>query len=134
MREDGELERLLRTHVGGDDSVLARSLAMHLGEGSHLFKLLSPTDGTGLRAQLTKTIEDALAEQRQHILREFSLDHKDSALSRLLSEFSLDDEGSALNRLSKMLSTTSEQIGKNLTLDDDGSALARLKRELLSTI
>ena len=134
LREDGELERLLRVHVGGDDSVLARSLALHLGEGSPIFKMLSPTDASGLRAQLTKAIENALSEQRQHILREFSLDHKDSALSRLLAEFSLDDETSALSRLSKMLSATSEQIGKNLTLDDDGSALARLKRELLSTI
>jgi hypothetical protein len=134
LREDGELERLLRIHVGSDDSVLARSLAVHLGEGSPIFKMLSPTDATGLRAQLTKAIENALSEQRQHILREFSLDHKDSALSRLLSEFSLDDETSALSRLSKMLYATSEQIGKNLTLDDDGSALARLKRELLSTI
>jgi hypothetical protein len=134
IREDGELERLLRTHVGADDSVLARSLAIHLGEGSPIFKMLSPTDAGGLRAQLTRAIEESLAEQRKHILREFSLDHKDSALSRLFSEFSLDDETSALSRLSRMLSTTSEQIGRNLTLDDEGSALARLKRELVSTI
>jgi G:T-mismatch repair DNA endonuclease (very short patch repair protein) len=134
LREDGELDRLLRAHVGGDDSLLARSLAVHLGEGSPIFKLLSPTDASGLRAQLTKTIEEALAEQRGHILREFSLDQKDSALSRLFAEFSLDDDQSALSRLSKMLAATSEQIGKNLTLDDESSALARLKRELLSTI
>lgn len=134
LREDGELERLLRAHVGGDDSLLARSLAVHLGEGSPIFKLLSPHDANGLRAQLARTIEDALAEQRRLILREFSLDQKDSALSRLAREFSLDDEGSALSRLSRLLSATSEQIGKNLTLDDDASALARLKRELLSTI
>jgi hypothetical protein len=134
VREDGELERLLRVHVGADDSMLARSLTVYLGEGSPIFKMLSPTDASGLRAQLTRALEGALDEQRKHILREFSLDHKDSALSRLMSEFSLDDESSALSRLSKMLATTSEQIGKNLTLDDDGSALARLKRELLSTI
>jgi hypothetical protein len=47
VREDGELERLLRAHVGVDDSMLARSLATHLGEGSPIFKLLSPTDSTG---------------------------------------------------------------------------------------
>jgi hypothetical protein len=132
--EDGELDRLLRVHLGTDDSVLARSLAIHLGEGSPIFKMLSPTDANGLRAQLSKAIAESLDEQRKHILREFSLDHKDSALSRLLSEFSLDDETSSLSRLSRMLASTSEQIGKNLTLDDDGSALARLKRELLATI
>jgi hypothetical protein len=134
VREDGELERLMRAHVGGDDSMLARSLARHLGEGSPIFKLLSPTDASGLHAQLTRTLEEALTEQRRHILREFSLDQKDSALSRLFAQFSLDDDKSALSRLSNMLSAASEQIGKNLTLDDDSSALSRLKRELLSTI
>jgi hypothetical protein len=134
VREDGELERLLRAHVGVDDSMLARSLATHLGEGSPIFKLLSPTDSSGLRVQLMTALEEALADQRKHILREFSLDHKESALSRLFAEFSLDDEKSALSRLSKMLAATSEQIGKNFTLDDDGSALARMKRELMGTI
>jgi hypothetical protein len=132
--EDGELDRLLRAHLGADDSLLAKSLAVHLGEGSPLFKLLSPTDANGLRGQLASSIEEALGEQRKHILREFSLDQKDSALSRLLGQFSLDDERSPMSRLSKMLTATSEQIGMNLTLDDEGSALFRLKRELLATI
>jgi hypothetical protein len=134
LRHDGELDRLLRAHVGGDDSVLARSLAGHLGEGSPIFKLLSPTDAGGLRAQLAKTIEEALADQRRLILREFSLDQKDSALSRLVAEFSLDDDASALSRLGRMLAETGERIGKDLTLDDEGSALARLRRELLGTV
>jgi hypothetical protein len=134
LRKDGELETMLRAHVGNDESVLARSLASHLGDGSPIFKLLSPTDANGLRGQLTKTIEEALAEQRRVILREFSLDTDGSALSRLVSEFSLDTEGSALSRMSKLLSATSEQIGKNLTLDDESSSLARLKRELVGTI
>jgi hypothetical protein len=134
LQQDGELSRLLSAHVGADDSMLARSLAAHLGEGSAIFKLLSPTDAGGLRMQLAKTVEEALAEQRTLILREFSLDQKGSALSRLVAEFSLDDDASALSRLSKMLAATSAQIGKNLTLDDEGSALARLRRELLVTI
>jgi hypothetical protein len=134
VRQDGELERLFRAQIGGDDSQLARSLASHLGEGSPLFKLLSPTDSAGFRAQLSSTVEEALADQRKVILREFSLDQKDSALSRLVREFSLDGEGSSMSRLAKMLATTSEQIGKNLTLDDEGSALSRLKRELESMV
>ena len=119
VRKDGELDRLLQANVGVDDSLLARSLALHLGEGSPIFRLLSPSDAGGLLAQLRKSLEDALAEQRQHILREFSLDQQGSALSRLAAEFSLDDEASAMSRISKMISATSEQIGKNLTLDDD---------------
>jgi hypothetical protein len=134
VRQDGELERMFRAQIGGDDSMLARSLAAHLGEGSPLFRLLSPNDAAGLRVQLSSTLEGALTEQRKLILREFSLDQKDSALSRLAAEFSLDDEGSAMSRLAKMLTATSEQIGKNLTLDDEGSALSRLKRELEGTV
>jgi hypothetical protein len=134
MRKDGELDQLLRAHVGADDSLLARSLSSHLGEGSPIFKMLSPTDASGLRMQLTKTLEEALVDQRKHILREFSLDQEGSALSRLVGEFSLDDDKSAFSRLSRMLSATSDQIGKNLTLDDDASPLSRLKRELLGTI
>ena len=134
VRKDGEIETMLRSHVGGDDSVLARSLAVHLGEGSAIFKLLSPTDANGLRAQLASSIEGALAEQRKLILREFSLDQKDSALSRLVAEFSLDDEKSAMSRMARMLAATSQQIGKDLSLDDEASALARLKRELTSTL
>jgi hypothetical protein len=134
VRKDGEIETLLRSHVGGDESVLARSLAAHLGDGSPIFRLLSPTDANGLRAQLAKSIEEALAEQRRLILREFSLDQKDSALSRLVAEFSLDDDRSAMSRMSKQLTATSQQIGKDLSLDDESSALARLKRELTSTI
>ncbi len=130
VRQDGELERLFRAQIGADDSLLARSLVTHLGEGSPLFKLLSPTDSAGLRAQVSSTVEEALADQRKIILREFSLDQKDSALSRLVAEFSLDGDGSSMNRLAKMLAATSEQIGKNLTLDDESSALSRLKREL----
>jgi hypothetical protein len=131
---DGELERMLKAHVGADESVLGRSLAAQVGEASPIFKLLSPTDANGLRAQLATTIEQALSDQRKLILREFSLDQKDSALSRLFAEFSLDDERSAVSRLSKLLSNASEQIGRNLTLDDEQSALSRLKRELQATI
>ncbi len=134
VKRDGELDQMLRAHVGGDDSLLARSLAAHLGQGSAIFQMLSPTDANGLRAQLQKTLEDALAEQRQHILREFSLDDEGSALSRMAAEFSLDDEGSAMSRLSRMMTATSERIGRDLTLDDEGSSLSRLKRELLGTI
>jgi hypothetical protein len=134
VRPNGELERVLQAHVGAEGSLMARSLALHVGEGSPLFKLLSPTDAQGVRAQVAATIEEALAEQRKHILREFSLDQKDSALSRLVAEFSLDDERSPMNRLSKMVAAASDQIDKNLTLDDEHSALSRLKRELQSTI
>jgi hypothetical protein len=52
----------------------------------------------------------------------------------IADEFSSDNEGSAISRLSRLLQSTSDEIGRNLTLDDEASALSRLKRELVSTL
>ena len=108
-----KLATTLQAHVGADDSVLAKAMATHLGQGSPVFKLLSPDDATGLRAQLAKTIEDALSDQRKQILREFSMDHEGSALRRLLGEFSLDRDGSALARLKKEVLGTIEKLSRD---------------------
>ena len=145
LAKDGELERVLEGHLGDGESVLARTLAAHVGAGSPIFRMLSPTDADGLRAQLQRAIETVLQEQKAEVLRQFSLDHRDSALSRLVTEIetrqksleqgvkgqvdalarelSLDQPTSALSRLVS-----------NLTLDDERSALARLRRELLARV
>lgn len=155
VADGGELERLMRAQVG-DESLLARTLAAHLGQDSALFKLLSPDEASGLKAQIEGALDQALREQSAEVLKQFSLDQPSSALSRLVSEirtnqgaftqdlkdqvtqvvgeFSLDKPDSIMNRLTGLLSRTHEQIGKNLTLDDDQSALSRLKRELKATI
>ena len=154
--ENGELERILRTHLGPEGSVLAESLARRVGEQSPIFRLLSPDDANGLRAQVAKTLQQALDAQRAAVVREFSLDDQGSALSRLVAnvkalqadlqrevrtqvdhvvgEFSLDNDESALSRMAKLLAETREQITRNLTLDDQGSALSRVKRELADTL
>ena len=129
LDEDGDLARLLEQHVGGDSSLLARTLAQHLGEGSPIFKMLSPNETTGLRAQLTEALRAALDDQRTTILRQFSLDNADSALSRLMQ--GVEDRGQAIEA---SLKVTNEQIGKHLTLDDQQSPLSRLKRGLEATI
>jgi hypothetical protein len=156
VEKDGQLESVLRSHLGPDDSMLARTLAEHLGEGSAVFKMLSPSEADGLLQQLAGTLEGALKDQRERLLNEFSLNNKESALSRLVGEiaaghgqlktdlqgqmdvlvkeFSLNNDESALSRLSQLLKSTSDQIGSNLTLDDDKSPLSRLKRELEATV
>ena len=156
MQPNGELDALLAKHIDGDQSAIARTLARHIGEQSPLFKLLSPTQSDGLMAVLTDTIQKALDNQRDEVLKQFSLDRKDSALSRLLSEvsatngklrsdlaadvgkvvkeLSLDAEGSAMQRLSSLLTKTNRAVESSLTLDDDASPLARLKREILGVL
>ena len=44
---------------------------------------LSKTYANGVRAQVERTLTEALRLQSEQVLRQFSLDHKDSALSRL---------------------------------------------------
>lgn len=153
IRRDGDLEQTLRRQIGQNDSELAKTLASHVGERSPFLRLLDPTAPDGAVAAMSKAVNDTLGVQRDRILREFSLDNKDGALSRLVcelsdrhtkvgidlqeridevvGEFSLDDETSALSRLVKRVEQAERQISSEFSLDDEGSALARMRHDLL---
>lgn len=152
LKRDGELETVLRRLVAGEDSEFCRLLARHVGQESPLLKLLTPGESNQLLAALRQVVEAQLADQRERVLSQFSLDNPEGALSRLVKqlaeqqgalggslkeqiatvtrEFSLDNEQSTLSRLKGLLEVTRQAIHANLTLDDESSALARLKREL----
>jgi len=156
VRKDGDLERVLASYLDGEASALARTLAQHVGETSPLFKQLAPGESDGFIATLHQTIAATLQAQRDHILSQFSLDDKTSALSRLVAEitgnngklrddlardidvvrkeFSLDQPDGALSRLVKRVDETTNQVRTSLTLDDAASPLARLRRQLLDVI
>ena len=156
VRRDGDLEAVLRRYLDGEASSLARTLAEHVGESSPLFKHLSPTQSDGFLATLQQAIEETLRASRDHVLLQFSLDEKDSALSRLVAEmtdsngklradlaadidtvrreFSLDQPDGALSRLVKRVDDTTAQVRSSLTLDSETSPLAVLRRELLTVI
>jgi hypothetical protein len=153
LKQDGEFERFLRQHLGPETSTLAQTLNHHL---QPILKLLDPEEAHGVRARIQQLLDSAVEDQRNQVLREFSLDSEDSALSRLLrkvadkngeftkdvralvdelaDEFSLDKQDSALSRLVKKVEDAQGLIGKSLTLDDETSPLSRLKRELQATI
>lgn len=153
LKQDGEFEQFLRQHLGPETSTLAQTLNHHL---QPMLKLLDPEGAQGVQARIQQLLDTAVEDQRNRVLREFSLDHPDSALSRLLGkltdkhgeltkdvralvdeladEFSLDKEDSALSRLVKKVEDAQGLIGKSLTLDDETSPLSRLKRELQATI
>lgn len=156
VKQDGDLEQVLRRQIGTDDSELCKTLTSHFGEESPLMKILSPDQSKGLLAELRETLADQLRSQREHVLDQFSLNNKEGALSRflgeltqnhgelneqlqgkidgLVKEFSLNEEGSALNRLVKNVQDAQETITKEFSLDEEKSALARLKRELLTLL
>lgn len=153
IRQDGELEQLLRRNIGDDDSRLCQTLAQHIGDGSPLMRILDPDAGDGLTAALRQVVEERLHEQRQRVLEEFSLDKKDGALSRFLrevqqhydgisgdlagkidkavGEFSLDDENSALSRLVGRVTDAQQTITREFSLDEEKSALSRLRGEIV---
>ena len=156
VRQDGELESVLKRHIGRNDSELAKTLADHFGETSPLMKVLSPDQSQGLLANLQKLVEQQLAAQREQVLKQFSLDNKESALSRFIDElterqgelteqlhdridevvkeFSLDDETSALSRLVRNVDHAQRTITREFSLDEESSALSRLKRELVGML
>jgi plasmid stability protein/translation initiation factor 2 beta subunit (eIF-2beta)/eIF-5 len=156
IREDGDLEQLLRRQIGGEDSELCKTLLAHFGQQSPLMKLLSPHESHGLLQALRQTVETQLAAQRDHVLREFSLDNKEGALARMIGEltashgqltealekkigavaeeFSLDKDDSALSRLVKNVEGAKTTITREFSLDDEHSALSRMKGELTSIL
>jgi hypothetical protein len=150
--QDGELARLLKSQIDGENSQLARTLVAHVGRDSQLMRLLDPQQSEGLLATLRASVETQLAQQRDQVLKEFSLDNKDGSLCRLVSElttnhgdlskalqskidavvkeFSLNDENSALSRLVQNVTHAQRTITNEFSLDSDTSCLSRMKREL----
>ena len=155
IRQDGELEQLLQRQLGDDDSEFRKSLAAHFGEESPLLQWLSPDQSRGLLAAMQATLDEQLANQRDHVLRQFSLDNKEGALSRFITEltdnqgqlsrqlsdridelakqFSFDQEDSALNRLVGNVDRAQKTITREFSLDEENSALSRLKHILEHT-
>ncbi|HUQ68926.1 MAG TPA: hypothetical protein VM165_05355 [Planctomycetaceae bacterium] len=155
IQRDGELEQMLRRQLGAEGSELAKTLSLHFGQDSELLQWLNPDETRGLLGALRETLGEQLTLQRDHVLKQFSLDNKDGALSRLIleltdnqgklteqlqgqidvvvKEFSLDEENSALSRLVANVERAQRTITREFSLDEDASALSKLKRMLEQT-
>ncbi len=156
IQKDGDLDRVLREKIGdGEESELARTLAKRVGENSPLMKRLSPEDADGVISKISAAVESVLAEERQHILAQFSLDSDSSALTRVVKElqkqngeltgsmtqhleaavreFSLDDENSALSRLVKQVDSAQRRITNEFSQDNEHSAMSRMNATLAAT-
>lgn len=155
VKREGELESMLVRHLSSDGSTIARTLAAHMGEQSPLLRMLSPNQSDGILKALTDVVTDALHQQRQHVMGQFSLDQADSALSRLVKlitdsngkfrselandvtkvcvEFSLDNPDGALTRLVGQVEKAQRSIVEQFSLDNENSALRRMSSLLEST-
>ncbi len=72
VEKDGELERVLRSQVGTQDSELCKTLLAHVGEHSPLMRMLKPDESQGLLAALRESVGEQLRQQRDKVLSEFS--------------------------------------------------------------
>jgi hypothetical protein len=156
VAQDGELSQLIKGFVDGENCVFSRTLLSHVGRDSALMKVLDPQQSDGLLSTLRKSVDDQLAQQRDHLIKEFSLDNKEGALARLvqeltnshgdvgkalqtkidtvIKEFSLNDETSALSRLVQNVTQAQRTITNEFSLDSETSCLSRLKRELVELL
>lgn len=154
--DDGEIARVIRGQIAGDGSELSQTLTAYVGADSPLMHMLDPNAKDGLINSLADSTDNTLTEQRELILREFSLDNGEGALSRTVSElakkhgevgaalenridevvgeFSLDKEDSALSRLVEQVERAQRQISSEFSLDEEGSALARMQKKLLDVL
>jgi len=101
VREDGELERVIRSQIEGDGSRLVKTLTEHVGKDSPVMQIIDPDASDGLFNRITTAVEENLSNHQKQILVEFSLDEKNSALSRLVSQIT-EKHDSILGELQKM--------------------------------
>lgn len=140
--DGGDLSKLLKQHVDGDNSLLAQQLAKAVGENSPLMRHLGPKEKDGLIETLTRIAEERLQAQSAKVLGEFDLNNKQGALNRLIAQietaFDPKNPKTALGVLTNALRETQDQIRNDLTLDarDDGkkSPLSRMQDSLLTKI
>jgi hypothetical protein len=155
VKQDGELEQVLRRQIGSTDSELCKTLLSHVGDNSPLLKLLAPNESQGLMKALRDMVDVQLTQQRDRVLKEFSLDNKEGALARLINEiitshgqlngklqeqinvvvkeFSLDNTDGALARLVDRVTKAQQTISSEFSLDNDRSAFSRLNQMLEKT-
>lgn len=153
VSEDGELAKFFAAQLHGEASPLAKRLDSVVAP---LLKQLDPQQTEGLLATLRKVVDGELSKQREHLLREFSLDNDQGALKRLVNEltgkhgdlskdlqgkidevikeFDLNQEDSALKRLVNNMERAQRTITSEFSLDNADSSLTRLKEHLTAIL
>jgi hypothetical protein len=156
IKQDGELATLMRQQIAATEATMIRAFETYVGEQSALLKRLDPAESNELILAIRAGVERSVVEQREHLLREFSLDNGSGALShflrevtakhgaltdslgqridRVVAEFSLDQSDSALSRLVRQMDEAQRRISSEFSLDATDSALARMRRELLEVL
>ena len=84
IKQDGDLEQVLRRQIGGDGSELAKTFATHIGESSPLMRLLNPKESDGLVSSIRSTISEVSGQEKERIAIERVLALNQEALAPAL--------------------------------------------------
>jgi len=124
IEDDGELSRLIGQFVSPDGSVMAETLAKHVGEQSILLRKLSPSDAEGVIQHLKQILATAIGQSNTELQQALDPLRKESPISRFL--YALRDE------LKKAEQDRSQQMVtafKALDANDPNSLLSNLARQ-----
>ncbi len=111
---DKVLNQFRQLHSLDIDQVMRPFLA----PDAAIFKLLSPTETTGVIQQLRSSFE----KTREALIKDIE--------TKVLAQFSRDNAGSAITRLEEIISASQRDILKQFTFDDPQSALRRLHESI----
>jgi hypothetical protein len=88
LGEKGILAQLFNQYFGVDGGKIARLMQDHIGPSSGFAKSLDPTNKESVISRIEDSVKKHLQEKSDEIVKQFSLDHEDSALTRLKTELS----------------------------------------------
>jgi len=124
IEDDGELSRLMARFVSPDGSVIAETLAKHVGEQSVLIKKLSPSDADGVVQTLKQLLTSAMAQSSSELQQALDPLRKDSPVSRFLYALRDDVKKAEADRSQQMVTAF-----KALDANDPNSLLSNLARQ-----
>lgn len=123
VRDGGELERLLRQHLAGDNSTLAAMLAARVGENSPLFRLLDPNHARGAVQAIQRGVKQALDESRHSLAEALNPRIAGSPVAQFLTQLRHE-----LTETEKRRGNQLEVLTRELDANRQGSLLSQLVR------
>lgn len=118
VKDDGELANLMRNQVQRAQTGLAETLTHFVGENSEFLKVLTPGESNKLQSAMRASLNEVMQAERAAILSQFTLDSKDSALSRLVAELK-----ATHGDISSALTSSMTNMVQEFSLEKEDSAL-----------
>lgn len=141
VSNDGELETIITKQIEGAGSPLHLTLDNFIGPKSDFYKSLDPNNAESVVTKIREHVEEITHDHKGAILKEFSLDDDESAISRLVKTIKTQQDGLKEDVESKVDDVTNlfslddaespfAHLMGQFSLDNTEGALSRLKSEI----